>query len=164
MTIKKPQNNPSLHKDLKWVTTAMQLLAMFPVQNIRAKNSDLLQFRFLSIGFFYFTFCWSCVFFIGTIYLLLMVNYYGVQIWSVGKRLLSEFWFFLCENWSCSSYSGNVGRFDHGLAVFGFGEKLARLAEKMEENGVRDGEVWGAEGKSVKNARADDCCCNFNIS
>lgn len=77
----------SLHNNIKWVTTVMQVLAMFPVQNVRANNSDYLNFRFMSCGFFYFTFCWSCVTFIGVLYIILMVTYFGVQIWSIGMIL-----------------------------------------------------------------------------
>lgn len=84
------QENVSLHNNIKWVTTAMQLLAMFPVENVRAENSDYLNFRFFSCGFFYFTFCWSCVTFIGVLYVILMITYYGVQIWSIG--------IFVCAN------------------------------------------------------------------
>lgn len=132
------KKQPSLHNDIKWVATAMQLLAMFPVQNVRETNADFLQFRFTSAGFCYFTFCWSCVTTLAIIYFMLMISTeYGVQIWSIGKT--PNFKNSQISKFRCSSYCGNVGRFVYGFIVFKCCEKLAEFNKKMET----DGEYYG---------------------
>lgn len=64
-----------------------------------------------------------------------MVNYYGVQIWSIGigdfrivERNLLVFW---CK--SFSSYCGDVGWAVYRPCLSGFGQEMAGVYDGVEE-------------------------------